>query len=228
MKKASLIAALLLAGSAAFAQDDPTIMVINGVPVARSEFEYSYNKNNADGVIDKKSVEEYVDLFVNYKLKVAAALDAKLDTLSSFKKEYAQYRDQQVRPTMVTDADVEAEARNIYDKTKASIGDKGLIHPAHIFLAVGQKATAGQQDTAKQRIDSIYAALKGGADFAEMAKQLSQDKATAQAGGQLPWLAPGQTLKEFDDVAFALKVGEMSEPFARRIPYRADERPQAA
>ena len=162
MKKASLIAALLLAGSAAFAQDDPTIMVINGVPVARSEFEYSYNKNNADGVIDKKSVEEYVDLFVNYKLKVAAALDAKLDTLSSFKKEYAQYRDQQVRPTMVTDADVEAEARNIYDKTKASIGDKGLIHPAHIFLAVGQKATAGLQDTAKQRIDSIYAALKGG------------------------------------------------------------------
>ena len=207
MKKASLIAALLLAGSAAFAQDDPTIMVINGVPVARSEFEYSYNKNNADGVIDKKSVEEYVDLFVNYKLKVAAALDAKLDTLSSFKKEYAQYRDQQVRPTMVTDADVEAEARNIYDKTKASIGDKGLIHPAHIFLAVGQKATAGQQDTAKQRIDSIYAALKGGADFAEMAKQLSQDKATAQAGGQ------------FDDVAFALKVGEMSEPFLSPAGY---------
>ena len=219
MKKASLIAALLLAGSAAFAQDDPTIMVINGVPVARSEFEYSYNKNNADGVIDKKSVEEYVDLFVNYKLKVAAALDAKLDTLSSFKKEYAQYRDQQVRPTMVTDADVEAEARNIYDKTKAAIGDKGLIHPAHIFLAVGQKATAGQQDTAKQRIDSIYAALKGGADFAEMAKQLSQDKATAQAGGQLPWLAPGQTLKEFDDVAFALKDGEMSEPFLSPAGY---------
>ena len=219
MKKASLIAALLLAGSAAFAQDDPTIMVINGVPVARSEFEYSYNKNNADGVIDKKSLEEYVDLFVNYKLKVAAALDAKLDTLSSFKKEYAQYRDQQVRPTMVTDADVEAEARNIYDKTKASIGDKGLIHPAHIFLAVGQKATAGQQDTAKQRIDSIYAALKGGADFAEMAKRLSQDKATAQAGGQLPWLAPGQTLKEFDDVAFALKVGEMSEPFLSPAGY---------
>ena len=38
-------------------------MTINGQPVSRSEFEYSYNKNNADGVIDKKSVDEYVDLY---------------------------------------------------------------------------------------------------------------------------------------------------------------------
>ena len=76
---------------------DPTIMTINGVPVPRSEFEYSYNKNNGEGVIDKLSVDEYVTLFVNYKLKVAAALDAKLDTLSSFRQEYAMYRDQQVQ-----------------------------------------------------------------------------------------------------------------------------------
>lgn len=90
----SLIAAALIAQSTAFAQSDPTVMTVNGQPVSRSEFEYSYNKNNTGGVIDKKTVEEYVDLFVNYKLKVAAALDARLDTLTSFKKEFAQYRDQ--------------------------------------------------------------------------------------------------------------------------------------
>ena len=72
----------------AMAQDDPTIMTINGQPVSRSEFEYSFNKNNSEGVIDKKSVEEYVDLFVNYKLKVQAALDERFDTLTSFKKEF--------------------------------------------------------------------------------------------------------------------------------------------
>ena len=55
--------------------NDPTIMTINGQPISRSEFEYSYNKNNSEGVIDKKSVEEYVDLFINYKLKVQAAID---------------------------------------------------------------------------------------------------------------------------------------------------------
>ncbi len=75
MKFYALFAAMLLSGSIAFAQnDDPTIMTINGQPVSRSEFEYSYNKNNSEGVIDKKTVNEYVDLFVNYKLKVLAAL----------------------------------------------------------------------------------------------------------------------------------------------------------
>lgn len=78
---------MLLCGSMAYAQKtDPVVMKINGEPISRSEFEYSYNKNNSEDVIDKKTVDEYVDLFVNYKLKVAAAIDAKLDTLSSFKK----------------------------------------------------------------------------------------------------------------------------------------------
>ena len=52
------LAALLAFSAAAFAQTDPTIMTINGVPVSRSEFEYSFNKNNSEGVIDKKSVDE--------------------------------------------------------------------------------------------------------------------------------------------------------------------------
>ena len=90
MKFKSLFVVLLLAfGATANAQqNDPTIMTINGQPVSRSEFEYSYNKNNSEGVIDKKTVDEYVDLFINYKLKVAAAYDAHIDTLSSFKKEF--------------------------------------------------------------------------------------------------------------------------------------------
>ena len=110
---------------------DPVIMVVNNEPVTRSEFEYSYNKNNSEGVIDKKTVEEYVDLFINYKLKVFAALDAKYDTLSSFKAEFAQYRDQQLLPAMVTDADMEREARRIYDETVERIGPDGLIQTAY-------------------------------------------------------------------------------------------------
>ena len=102
----------------AYGQADPTIMTINGQPVSRSEFEYSYNKNNTDGVIDRKSVDEYVPLFVNYKLKVQAALDAHLDTLPAFRKEFLGYRNQQIRPAFITDADVEDEARKIYRDTK--------------------------------------------------------------------------------------------------------------
>ena len=90
--KVTFLSLLLMGATSVIAQtaSDPVLMTINGISVPRSEFEYSYNKNNTDGVIDRKSVDEYVDLFVNYKLKVAAALEARMDTLYAFKKEFAQ------------------------------------------------------------------------------------------------------------------------------------------
>ena len=198
---------------------DPVVMTINGQNVTRSEFEYSYNKNNGDEVIEKTTVEQYVPLFVNYKLKVAAALDARLDTLASFKAEFAKYRDQQVRPSIVTSEDVENEARKIYDDRQKMIGDKGLIRPAHILIRLSQKASSAAQDSAKARIDSIYACLRSGADFADLATRLSQDPGSAKRGGLLPWICIGQTLKEFEDVAFSLNKGEMSEPFLSPVGY---------
>ncbi|MBR2233687.1 MAG: peptidylprolyl isomerase [Prevotella sp.] len=191
--------------------NDPVIMVVNGQPVLRSEFEYSYNKNNSEGVIDKKSIDEYVDLFINYKLKVCAALDAHYDTLSSYKKEFAQYRDQQVLPMLVTDADMEAEAHKIYDETVERIGPDGLVKTAHILIRADQQAPQEEWDKAKVRIDSIYKALKDGADFADLAKRVSQDPGSARQGGELPFVQHGQLVKEYEDAAFALQPGEMSE-----------------
>lgn len=214
MKSKLLIGAMLLCGNIVFAQvDDPVVMKINGQPVSRSEFEYSFNKNNSEGVIDKKSVDEYVDLFVNYKLKVEAAKEARLDTLKSFLNEFAGYRDQQIRPAMITDADIEAEARRIYEETRSRIdGNGGMTKPAHILVMVKQKADEAQQKAAKERIDSIYNALQNGADFAELAKKRSDDKGTAANGGELQWIAKGMTLKEFEDAAWALEKGQMSKP----------------
>ena len=214
MKSKRLIGAMLLCGNIVFAQvDDPVVMKINGQPVSRSEFEYSFNKNNSEGVIDKKSVDEYVDLFVNYKLKVEAAKEARLDTLKSFLNEFAGYRDQQIRPAMITDADIEAEARRIYEETRSRIdGNGGMTKPAHILVMVKQKADEAQQKAAKERIDSIYNALQNGADFAELAKKCSDDKGTAANGGELQWIAKGMTLKEFEDAAWALEKGQMSKP----------------
>lgn len=216
--KRKLFSVLLLAVTAAHAQKaDPIIMTVAGVDVPRSEFEYSYNKNNTDGVIDKKTVEEYVDLFVNYKLKVQAALDAKYDTLTSFKTEFAQYRDQQVLPTFVTDADLMEEAHKVYDQTKENIGPDGLVSAAHILILTPQKATEEQQRDAKRRIDSVYTALQAGADFEALAKQVSQDPGSACRGGLLGWFSRHQMIKEFEDEAFALQPGQMSKPF--QSPY---------
>ena len=230
MKKLFLLASLFMCAAAnAQTVDDPVIMTVNGEPVLRSEFEYSYNKNNSEGVIDKKSIDEYVDLFINYKLKVCAALDAKMDTMQSFINEFHQYRDQQLRPLMVTDDDMEAEARKVYDETVKHIGPDGLIKTSHILLRVEQQAPQADWDAAKLRADSIYKALKNGADFAEMATKFSQDPGSARQGGQLPFVQHGQFVKEYEDAAFALQPGEMSEvvqsPFGYHI-IRMDERKQ--
>lgn len=220
MKFYAFFIAMLLNGSIAFAQNDPTIMTINGQPVSRSEFEYSYNKNNSEGVIDKKTVNEYVDLFINYKLKVMAALDAHLDTLSSFKTEFMQYRDQQVRPMVIDDRDVEAEAYKIYNETRLRVSAAGgMVKAAHILIRMGQKATAAEQGKAKITADSVYSALKRGANFAELAKKCSADKGSAVKGGKLPWLSKGQTVKAFEDAVFQMNVGEVSKPILSEFGY---------
>lgn len=221
MRIIAFFAAALLSSTMVFAQqNDPVIMTVNGQPINRSEFEYSYNKNNTEGVIDKKSVEEYVDLFINYKLKVQAALDAKLDTLTSFKQEFMTYRDQQVRPSMITDADVEAEARKIYKETRDRIENSGgLVRCAHILLALKQKATDSEQTAIANRADSIYNVLKKGGNFAELAKKYSSDPGSAARGGELPLITKGQTVQSFETALFSMKPGEISHPVLSPFGY---------
>lgn len=215
MKSKLLLGAMLLCGTLSFAQNaDPVIMTINGTDVLRSEFEYSYNKNNTADVIDRKTIQEYVGMFINYKLKVEAAKEAGLDTMISFQKEFANYRDQQIKPALVTDQDLEAEARKIYEQTRQRIDNNGgMVQVAHILIAMRQQATPEEERAAKVRVDSIYQALRNGADFGSLAKQLSQDPTTAQKGGDLPYIVKGQTLKEFEDQAWRLQDGELSQPF---------------
>ena len=191
---------------------DPVVMRINGKDVTRSEFEYNFNKNNTDGVIDRKSIDEYVDLFINYKLKVEAALDARYDTMTSYQQEFRSYRDQQIRPLLVSPEAEEKEVRDYYNQMLAQLEGKKLLQPAHIFVRMMQQATPEQQQAAKTKIDSIYAVLQGGADFAQVAASASEDPGTGQRGGVIGWIGPKQLLKEIEDACYALKVGEMSKP----------------
>lgn len=204
----------------AFAQiDDPIVMTVNGEDVTRSEFEYSYNKNNTDLVVDKASLDEYVELFVNYKLKVAAAKEAQLDTMAAFQKEMADYRAQQAEEYLIDSVFIEREARRTYELTAQNIGPDGLFQASHILIRLPQQASAAEQARAKQRIDSLYIVLKDGADFAEVAKQYSEDPGSARDGGMLPWLVKGQLLREFEEVALAMQPGELSRPVLSPVGY---------
>ena len=220
MKKLSSLLFAAIAVLPMMAQtDDPIVMTVNGEDVTRSEFEYSYNKNNTDLVVDKASLDEYVELFVNYKLKVAAAKDAQLDTMVAFQKEMADYRAQQAEEYLVDSAFIEEEARKTYELTAQNIGPDGLFQTAHILVRLPQQASVAVQARAKQRIDSLYAILKGGADFAEIAKQYSEDPGSARDGGMLPWLVKGQLLREFEEVALAMQPGELSAPVLSPVGY---------
>lgn len=199
---------------------DPVVMRINGHDVLSSEFKYYFNKNRDQQIAEgQMTPQEYAPLFVAYKLKVEAAKEAKLDTVQAFRTEYLGYRNQLVRGALVSPKAEEAEAKVYYNSMKRFIGPDGLVKPAHIFIGLPQNAGTEEQRKAKARIDSLYEALKNGADFAQLALKFSDDKASAIKGGELPWIAKNQTVKEFEDMTFRMKKGDISEPFQSVMGY---------
>ncbi len=193
---------------------DPVLMTIGGKPITRAEFEYSYNKNaGVEGAVEQKTVDEYLDMFINYKLKVLAAEEAKMDTLSAFRHEFTTYRDMQLTPSLVDSAYIDSVAYSIYDRTVKQLDGHDLLRTSHILLRLPQQAGEADKNAAKARMDSIYNIIKGGGDFGDLARRLSQDPGSARNGGLLPWIGPGAVLKEYEDVAYGMKVGDVSEPF---------------
>ena len=96
--------------------------------------------------------------------------------------------------------------------------DRDDVHAKHILKLFPQNATEEQKAECKHKMDSIYALLKAGVNFEEMAKAESQD-GSARNGGELGWFGRGRMVKPFEDVAFALADGEISEPFATQFGY---------
>lgn len=210
---------LFSCGTVSSQQNDPVVMTVAGEAITRSEFEYNFNKNNSDVVVDKKSIREYADLFAVYKMKVRAALDSKMDTLASFQKEYRHYRDLQIRPLLVPELVLEKQCQDYYNGMLSVLDGKDLLKPAHILVLVPQNASSQVLEQKKALADSIYNILLQGGDFAELATLYSDDVQTGRNAGALPWIGPGNTLKEFEDVAYTLQVGQMSKPVLSSVGY---------
>lgn len=188
--------------------NDPVAFRINGRDIHRSEFLYSYNQY-AQSSAAEKSIEQYIGPFVKFQLKVEAALQARLDTIERLAEHVAP-----MQTRHIVDEELEAEAHRYYQQLRQRVETKGgLVKPAQILLRLEQRANKGRIADVRRRIDSIYTALKGGADFAMLAKHYSDDLSTARNGGELPWIERGTVLKELEDAAFALRKGEMSRPF---------------
>lgn len=202
MKKPILTGVGLAAVLAAFAAKDPVIMTINGEDVTKSEFEYLYNKNSQQQ-INPQTLDEYVEMFKLYKMKVADAKAAGLDTVASFRKETEQYRHDLAQPYLADSVYLNKLVDEAYARSLKEAEAK------HIMFFKSPKPEHNVQMKAKA--DSLKQVLDNGGDFEALARQYSQDKRSAVKGGTMGYIIAGQYPYAFEVTAFGTPEGEISD-----------------
>lgn len=189
------------------AKKDPIVMTVGNEKVKLSEFEYLYKKNNAQLATDM-TLDEYIDMFVNYKLKVCAAMDAKLDTISSYRKDMERYSAELAEPYWV-DREVLDSLVNVAYSHMLEVVD---IH--HLMLP--HKTVARSESEQLVFADSIRNLLVGGADFEGMVKKYSVDRAAATTLGKMT-VYGGYLLYELEDAVYKTPVGGVTEVVPSRV-----------
>ncbi len=211
MKKKFVATSGLILFAAALAAKEPVIMTVNGVDVPRSEFEYLYGKNSKQQ-LNPQSLDEYVEMFKLYKLKVADAKAEGIDTLESFKKEMREYRRELAAPYLTDSAFLNKLLKETYDRSGQE------AEAIHIMMF--KTPDAKENRLLYNRLDSIRREIIGGADFAELARQYSQDKGSAQNGGRMDYLTAGRIpYYSFESAVFNTPEGKISEIVESPVGY---------
>lgn len=202
MKKTAIAGLGIGAIAIAFAAKDPIIMTVNGVDVPRSEFEYLYNKNSQQQ-INPQTLDEYVEMFKLYKLKVADARAEGIDTMASFLKETEQYRHDLAAPYLTDSVFINKLAEEAYQRSHEE------VEARHIMLFKTRDAV--ENDRLRQRADSLLGVLKAGGDFEELARKYSGDRGSNSKGGYMGWIKANTFPITFEQAAYTLPEGEISE-----------------
>ncbi len=213
MKKTLLFLLSLVMCTALCAQEpDQVLMTIDGQPVMVSEFMYIYEKNNQEAAADPKSMEEYLDLFTRFKLKVAEALANQLDTTRSFAEELKGYRAQAVEKYLKDEAAIDSLVRLSYYR----MGH--IRRAAHIAIRCPEDASDSLRDDAMKRIKDLRKrALSGKEDFYKLAEKYSEDPNKEKVGSELGWIIPFRYIYSFEDAVYNTPVGQITDIF--RSPY---------
>jgi peptidyl-prolyl cis-trans isomerase SurA len=213
MKRVALFLYLFSFISVAFAgSNDAIIMKIGNKNITKSEFEYIWSKNNTNNTLDKKSLNEYVDLFVNFKLKVAEAEGQGIDTTKSFINELSGYRRQLISPYL-TDKDADSALfRQTYDRIRE------YVEASHILIKLDQDASPEDTLAAWQKINRIYNQAIKGVDFAKLAKENSDDN-SKNDGGYLGFATGFRYVYPFENAVYNTSPGKISKPFRTQFGY---------
>ncbi len=224
MKKLIISMAAVISTIAAVAADKP-LMTINGKPISADEFIYIYEKNNQAGAVDPKSMDEYLDMFINFKLKVAEAEAQGIDTTESFRKELKGYRAQAtpkyLQDQQAIDSLVEMSWRHMSKDRRA----------AHIAIQCPGNADSAQTAEALSKIQDAYervtigkGIMKGKGKRAKLvrqkveafdavAREVSTDPNVQETGGELGWITPFRYVYPLEEAVYNTPVGSISGIF---------------
>jgi peptidyl-prolyl cis-trans isomerase SurA len=205
---------------------EKVLLTIGNEKISADEFLAIYKKNNVDGeVLDKKSLEEYLELFINFKLKVKEAETLGLDTAASFKNELKGYRDQLAKPYFV---DEEVNAYLLQQAYSRKLKD---VRVSHILVRVDKYATPEDTLAAYNKIMEIRSRIVGGEDFNEVAAEVSEDPSARDMPaqgyqpprqgnrGDIGYFTVFDMVLPFEEAAFSMKEGEVSQPVRTEFGY---------
>jgi peptidyl-prolyl cis-trans isomerase SurA len=191
------------------------VLDIAGERVSLEDFQHVYGKNNRDSVYSVEALDDYMELFINFKLKVREAEAMGMDTAEAFITELAGYRSQLARPYLVDGDLLDTMVEEAYQR-------KGMeVRASHILVSVDDNATPADTLAAWNRIQGIRARATSGEDFEAVArsKNGSDDPSAASNGGDLGWFTAFQMVYPFECAAFNTPEGEVSTVVRTRFGY---------
>jgi len=201
---------LLLSVASVFGQtndDDAVLLTIDNNKITKGEFIRIYMKNNAkDAQIDNKSLNNYLELFINFKLKVLEAQNLGLDTAITFKHELAGYRKQLAIPYL-TDTTVENKLlKESYERKKVA------LRASHILIKLPENPTPSDTITAYNKALNICKLILAGEDFGKVARENSEDETTKNILGDISYFSVFSTVYPFENAVYSMNVGDISMP----------------
>ncbi len=188
-------------------------MTIHDREVTLDEFERIYNKNNSSTALEQQTVEEYLDLFINFKLKVIEAEELGMDTTQRFIKEFNGYKQQLAKPYLSDEEEVNALVQEAFERAQIE------INASHILIRAS--ADAAPEDTLRAFNKSleIRARILAGEDFETVAKATSDDPSAKTNAGLLNWFTVFRMVYPFENGAYNTEEGKVSLPVRTRFGY---------
>lgn len=185
---------------------DSVVMTVAGKQIPLDEFIFIAQKNSEVNLSDQKSVNAYVELFKNFKLKVAEAEEQGLDKTKAFKDELDGYRAQLTSSYLSDKEGEEAVVHAVYDR----YGE--VLELSHILFRLPARTLSKDTVAVYQKAMQAYERIQKGEDFAAVGEELKEADKENVGYEYVHCLLPMQTVKAFENVAYSMPVGAISKP----------------